>query len=698
MKYPRCFPNPRKTDILQINKKSSAEDLTQDLAFKNQDRTHHLSSLHKSTAMKTSQINLNDQDNKYPRKVTSLGKISVPCSSLLYLSASIGITSAACITTSVKSAVAQTPKAPTFAQVDVRSISQVNVLFVNPGAGDDASDGTESTPLRTITKAVQIAKENTVIKLAQGNYSSESGEEFPIFLKPGVSIEGNTRDKGTGVIISGGGDFLSRAFGSKNVTMVGADNIEISGVTITNTNPRGYGLWVESSSPNITRNSFINSTQDGIIVTGQGSPKISQNNFYRNQANGITIMGNSRAELRENTFQYTGYAVNIGQNAEPNLINNQIKFNRSGIVVQANARPILRGNIIENSREDGLVIISKAQPDLGNSSEAGNNQFRGNRRFDINAEAAKELTTSYGNILKSDRLAGRVDVASVSATAITAQSRNQSRNQSRKLIDSQIPKRVYRPRENNISNSSTIQQAPPIAPKTESSSKIGEEIIFSAPLREFGANNTQIQPVPSQRANIQPNIQPSNRNANFPIPSTLTGNNLRPAAPRTRTPITIPQAPQTRNSEDVKQFNYINIDPNTIEFSAPPTPQSNQNSSESLPPESPSTDSNILSVPASPIPPNGNSDRQQIFPPGDETPFNPIARASSNRALRYRVMVEVMNTRDENLVKFLAPGSFLTNNQGRTVMQAGVFSSRKNAKELMRIFNNNGLRSKLEKL
>ena len=154
MKYPRCFPNPRKTDILQINKKSSAEDLTQDLAFKNQDRTHHLSSLHKSTAMKTSQINLNDQDNKYPRKVTSLGKISVPCSSLLYLSASIGITSAACITTSVKSAVAQTPKAPTFAQVDVRSISQVNVLFVNPGAGDDASDGTESTPLRTITKEI----------------------------------------------------------------------------------------------------------------------------------------------------------------------------------------------------------------------------------------------------------------------------------------------------------------------------------------------------------------------------------------------------------------------------------------------------------------------------------------------------------------------------------------------------------------
>ena len=662
--------------------------------------------------MKTSFTKLNNQDSKCLEKFTPSRNIRSSSSSLLYLSASFGIASISWAVTSGTMATAQTPKTPVVTQTDVRSISQVSVLFVNPYSGDDASDGSESTPLKTITKAIQLAKDNTVIKLAQGNYTSESGEKFPIFLKPGVSIEGNLNDRGTGVIISGGGDFLSRTFGSKNVTIVGADNVKISGITVTNTNSRGYGLWIESSSPTVTNNNFIGSTQDGIIVTGQASPIISQNGFYRNQANGITIMGSSRAQVEENTFQYTGYAINIAQNAEPTLNNNKIKFNRSGIVVQANSRPVLRGNVVENSQEDGLVIISQALPDLGNSAQAGNNQFRGNKRFDINAQAAKQLTTSYGNILKSDRIAGKVDIGSVTANTLNSSPRENT--------ISKASTRAYRPRRNNLSilDSNINQTAPPIAPTASNDSgnnlEVGKDITFSAPSSELKTNGNQVinpinnipkSSITSTNRPIQPrppaqivDIQRGNsrrRNAvDFPVPTNLTTNNrrsIRPATPQQT--VSIPQVSRRRNSQTVKQFNYIKIDPDTIEFSANPSSRSNQNGGRSRP----SANNNMLSVPNSPIP-GKNKNTQQIFPPGNKTQFNPIAGNYGNQVLRYKVTVEVRTSRDENLVRFFAPGAFVTNNRNAKVMQAGVFSSRANAVELMRIFNNNGLNSKVERL
>ncbi|MEM7552712.1 MAG: DUF1565 domain-containing protein [Cyanobacteria bacterium P01_A01_bin.84] len=697
MNYPHYFPNRYKTDILQVNKKK----YTQYSLSQANNYVPQVNNEQKLTAMAMSPINSASQDNKYLGKLSSLGNFSLSCSSLLYLSASVGLASVTWTTTSLKSAIAQTPKTPTIEQADVRSISQVNVLFVNPQGGDDAGNGSESAPLRTITKALEIAKESTVIRLSQGNYSTKSGEEFPLFLKSGVSIEGNTDSRGTGVIISGGGEFLSRTFGSKNVTMVGANNVNLSGITITNTNPRGYGLWIESSSPNITNNTFIGSTQDGIIITGQGSPRITQNNFYRNQANGITITGTSRAEVKENTFQYTGYGINIAQNAEPNLINNQIKFNRSGIVVQASARPILRGNIIENSQEYGLVIISKAEPDLGNSSEPGNNQFRGNGRLDINAKAAKQRITIYGNILQSDdpkgvaqsyRIAGKVDIASSATTAMTPKPRN---------ISSTPPVRVSRSRK--VRKRLLSLPASSTGSRTVASPEIGKEIVFSAPLREPQPKNTQIQSIiPPARGNNQSR----NREYNFPIPSNLAENNIRESRGRGKTPIAISKAPQAKKSQVVRQFNYINIDPNTIEFTAPqasqssPPPRYNQNYSDPLPPsQGVSLSNNILNVPSSPFPQSSGSTQQQtIAPPIDETPFNPTGSNSDSQNLRYRVIVEVKTTRDEDLVKFLAPGAFLTQYRRRNIMQAGVFNSRDNAQELMRIFNNNGLKSVVEEL
>jgi parallel beta-helix repeat protein len=335
---------------------------------------------------------------------------------ILSLTAGLGVTSAILLITSVSSVFAQVPTGVEQILPGEKTISQINQSFVNPSTGNDKTgNGSISTPWRTIGQALEASEANTLIILSPGTYSAQSGEVFPLMLKPGMAIQGDIGNKGKTVTISGGGEYLSRRFGGQNVAIVGANQASLSGVTVTNSHTRGYGLWIESSNMVVRENTFTNNTQDGIAVTGDGTPSISKNSFVRNGANGITISGNARPEIRENIFQETGFGINIAQNSSPVVVANQIQNNRSGIIVQANATPMFRNNLIQGNKEDGLVVIAQARPDLGISYDPGKNVFRNNGRYDINAKAAKLVIAAAGNNLVSNRISGKVDLQGITA-------------------------------------------------------------------------------------------------------------------------------------------------------------------------------------------------------------------------------------------------------------------------------------------
>jgi parallel beta-helix repeat protein len=335
---------------------------------------------------------------------------------ILSLTVGLGLTSATIFMANVSSVLAQVPAGIQPTLQNRQTISQVNQLFVNPSLGSDKTgNGTAIAPWRTITQALEASPPNSVIILAPGTYSAKTGEVFPLMLKPGVAIQGDISNKGKTVTITGGGEYLSRRFGGQNVAIVGANQTSLTGVTVTNTNRRGYGLWIESSNIIVGENTFTNNTQDGIAITGDGTPSISKNFFIRNGANGITISGNARPEIRENIFQDTGFGINIAQNSTPVVVANQIQNNRSGIIVQANATPLLRNNVIQGNKEDGLVIIAQARPDLGISYDPGRNVFRNNGRYDINAKTAKLVISAAGNNLASNRISGQVDLQGINA-------------------------------------------------------------------------------------------------------------------------------------------------------------------------------------------------------------------------------------------------------------------------------------------
>lgn len=283
-------------------------------------------------------------------------------------------------------------------------------LYVNPAIGQDNSgSGGSQSPFRTIHHALQVAQPNTVILLAPGLYSTETGEVFPLQMRSGITIQGDPSTAGQGIVVRGGGAFATVSQGSQNVTFVGATNALLTGVTITN--PQGHGLWIESSNPTIAHNTFSGSDRSGIRVTGTALGAIQQNRFRQNRETGLSIAGAAQPEVRENLFEQTEVGITIADSAAPLIVQNQIRRNRVGVWVQDSARPVLRRNAIDQSRESGVVALNNSMPDLGTAEDAGENQFRDNRRQDVDAARTTQTVPIAGNQLSMRQVSGRVDFA-----------------------------------------------------------------------------------------------------------------------------------------------------------------------------------------------------------------------------------------------------------------------------------------------
>jgi parallel beta-helix repeat protein len=284
------------------------------------------------------------------------------------------------------------------------------VIYVNPVIGQDSSSAgiTPEAPYKTITFALSQAKSNTVIKLAPGTYTKDTGETFPLLLKLGVILVGNESIKGQGTVIIGGGHYTSRTFARQDITIL-AENTTIAGITVTNPNQRGTAVWVESSSPTIKNNTFTDSIRDGVFVTGTGNPKIENNLFIKNRGNGISITKYAQGEIRNNSFEDTGFGLAIGGSSTPLVEGNQILQNQDGIFISEYAKPILRKNVIQNNRRDGIVATIDALPNLGTNDDPGSNLIRNNTRYDLNNSTKVNRIVAIGNDFDQKRIFGAVD-------------------------------------------------------------------------------------------------------------------------------------------------------------------------------------------------------------------------------------------------------------------------------------------------
>jgi parallel beta-helix repeat protein len=259
-----------------------------------------------------------------------------------------------------------------------------NVVYVNPKIGNDSQSGKLSSPLKTITQALKIAKSGSTIQLTAGTYSEDTGETFPLILNNQITLQGNAKTQGNKIIIEGNGYFLSPTGAGQNIAIAALQDAgEITGITVINENPRGHGLWIESSSPKVVGNTFTRNGNTGVSINGNSSPLIEDNYFYNNLGNGLLIYGTSKPEVVDNSFIQTGFGVSIVQDATPTLTGNFFNSNRIAVILEGDSQGKFRDNEIINSYEYGLTAIAQSQVDLGTTAEPGNNIFRSNRELDI---------------------------------------------------------------------------------------------------------------------------------------------------------------------------------------------------------------------------------------------------------------------------------------------------------------------------
>ncbi|MFM7600319.1 MAG: DUF1565 domain-containing protein [Pseudanabaena sp.] len=288
-----------------------------------------------------------------------------------------------------------------------------NIIYVNPQTGSDRPEqGSDTAPLKTITYAMSRVQAGQIIQLAYGTYSSASGEQFPLRLRPNVTLRGNEATKGKGIIILGGGTLRTGSGFPQNVAIAFGDGAELRGVTVTNPNPRGYGLWIENASPAIANNTLIDNQQDGGLITGKSTAIISANQFFRNGTSGLAIEGEASPDIRGNLFQQTTFGMSIRQDASPQITENTFTQNQNGLLIQSNAKPILRGNAIVNNRAYGVTISDIAQPDLGKPDDDGNNTFQGNGTFDLQ-NVSRNAVAVIGNQLDINRVKGNLQLSGV---------------------------------------------------------------------------------------------------------------------------------------------------------------------------------------------------------------------------------------------------------------------------------------------
>jgi parallel beta-helix repeat protein len=294
-----------------------------------------------------------------------------------------------------------------------------SIIFVAPNGTDISGAGTQAQPFRTITAALSINPQpGTVIQLAAGNYNAENGEVFPIKLPPGIVLRGNSNTRGEGVTISGGGKFISPTFASQTIAMLAENDTTIDGITLTNSNFRGYALWVESKRNVVVSNStFSKTTHDGIFLTGDANVAIVNSLFTQNRGSGISAVGTSSGEIRGNTFDNTGFGLSIGQKSQVSLVNNRINNNVDGIIISNVANPILRSNTITNNNRNGIVILKdrggQPAPDLGTANDPGRNSIRDNKVKDIHNISGIAFAAA-GNELNRSKIVGPIDTVATS--------------------------------------------------------------------------------------------------------------------------------------------------------------------------------------------------------------------------------------------------------------------------------------------
>ncbi|GAB4378613.1 MAG: hypothetical protein Kow00121_30960 [Elainellaceae cyanobacterium] len=573
-------------------------------------------------------------------------------------------------------------------RTDVQAPVAQHFLFVNPIVGNDTSgNGSQSSPFRTIAHALQSAQAGTVIMLALGTYSTDTGEMFPLVLKPGVSIQGDPSTQGRGIVIRGGGLFLSPTSTEQNVTIVGADQSQLVGVTITNPHSGGYGLWIESGSPIVANNTF---TGNGVFTVNADAPRraVSSRSQPESQT-AAAIEPVTPAAADQQTAERSGNSGELTR--EPSDHSSLTSSSSPASNSSRTPSPSIANRTLVNSVQPATswqpaspqmplpaFIESTPQPEPSATSSTPLSTSP--------TQAITELPPPISSLPPQPRPQPAVSSPPSQLTAAVVTPTVARSPSSPTAVTVAVA-----PSRNAVlsrSPSASVSASVPVAPvqTTPVQATVPVSVTPAAPPRQTTAASQPVAAI-----------------ATPPPPTTLsrqTASALRPISAPTNASASAFSAVAASSSSS--SFNLpIDIPVPPPESGQVALAQTTRRDLPSPPSNSSAPSGDILPVPDGNVP-LGNIDGM----PTVAVARNAFARtgggmsfsSASRFGLRYRVVVDAESDQVQSAVQSIVPGAFLTSINGQSLIQVGAFSSRDNAEQAVQMLSQNGLTASIQEM
>jgi parallel beta-helix repeat protein len=265
-----------------------------------------------------------------------------------------------------------------------------------------------------------------------------SSDGDTILVRAGVYYENIIVDKSVNILGDSNGNTIVDGIGSGHIFNIIADNVQISGFTITNTNLGSSGIKVNSDSC-IIKNNIIKNCGDGVHLFSSEKSVIKENllngnnygiylhktsicliqeNVLSRNSEGIAFWSSSNIELIKNIFENNSFTGLLYLWTNKNLIsNNAVKQNNdSGIQIFSSEDFSIQNNIIDNNKGDGISFYKTKQNNISKNTLINNDGIGISFRFSSsnnninenilnkNSLEAIYLTSSSNNIILNNTI------------------------------------------------------------------------------------------------------------------------------------------------------------------------------------------------------------------------------------------------------------------------------------------------------
>lgn len=284
------------------------------------------------------------------------------------------------------------------------------VLYVDSQRGQDNRDGRSPTQaFKTLTKALQMSRDETLIRLAAGQYTASTGEIFPLMIPPRCEIQGEAAGDRPGVTLQGGGPMRHPLLGVQSVTCVLSDGAVLNTVNVTNPQPQGSGVWLTAGRPRLQQITVRQCKQHGAVALGQVLPTIQDCRFEDCGESGMAFFTQSKGQIERVICLRNRMGLSLQDVAAPLIRASRLENCAIGIAIADNANPVLRENRIYQNQTYGIQLTGRGTADFGQAHDLGQNVVRQNGQLDIQNATARSLI-SCGNDVLPQQLRGPVEL------------------------------------------------------------------------------------------------------------------------------------------------------------------------------------------------------------------------------------------------------------------------------------------------